>query len=417
MDARDFFGYKNPDEEPGKPDPAEEEADGDRPPLFEEAVTLDDPAAQRRFDPDDMLGKVMAMPGQLVQSRRVASSLVLEERHRAVDAVVVLAMGGSAIGAELVGAAIGDRMRVPLIVHRDYGLPAGIGPRTLVVAASHSGETAETLSGFAEARRRGLPLAVITTGGSLGTQATKEGLPLLSYRLGGQPRAAIGFGVGLVHELLSAAGLVADPDPLADAVASLESLLERLGPAVPTDANPAKQLAWSIFGRIPIVYGHGTMAAAAHRWKTQLNENAKAWAGWEGMPEANHNAIEGSLNPRELSDALYVIQLRDSAEPPEIAERYKVVEELLGERATNRSEVSADGPSPLARVLGAVAYGDMVSVYLAVLYQTDPTPVTLLAMLKQRLAAATGSDPAGAPAYVGRRSTGAMEVLARCIRA
>jgi glucose/mannose-6-phosphate isomerase len=395
MDARDFFGYKNPDEEPGRPDPADER-DGDRPPLFEEAVTLDDPATLRRIDPEDMLGKVMAMPAQLAQARRAAARLALTDRHRSVDAVVVLAMGGSAIGAELVAGAVGDRLRVPLVVHRDYGLPAGIGQRTLVIAASHSGETAETLTGFAAARRRDLPLAVITTGGSLAAQASAAGLPLLQYRLAGQPRAAIGFGVGLVHELLEAAGLISDPDPVAEVVASLESLLERLGPSVPTESNPAKQLAWSIFGRIPIVYGHGTMAAAAHRWKTQLNENAKAWAAWEPMPEANHNAIEGSLNPRELSDALYVIQLRDPAEPPEIAERYRVVEELLGERATNRSEVSAEGPSSLAKVLGVVAQGDMVSVYLAILYQTDPTPVTLLAMLKQRLARATGSDPAGA---------------------
>ncbi|MGH2418275.1 MAG: SIS domain-containing protein, partial [Candidatus Limnocylindria bacterium] len=138
------------------------------------------------------------------------------------------------------------------------------------------------------------------------------------------------------------------------------------------------------------------MAAVAHRWKTQLNENAKAWAAWEPMPEANHNAIEGSLNPRELSDGLYVVQLRDRSEPSAIAERYRVVEELLGERATNRSEVWAEGPSPLARVLTSVAYGDLVSVYLAILYQTDPTPVTLLAMLKERLARATGSDPTDA---------------------
>ncbi len=395
MDARDFFGYKNPDEEPGKPDPAED-GDAGRPPLFEEAVTLDDPATLRRIDPDDMLGRVTSLPGQLAQARRVAGTVRLDERHTDVDAVVVLAMGGSAIGAELVAAAAGDRLRVPLIVHRDYGLPGGVGERTLVVAASHSGETAETLSGFAAARERNLPVAVITTGGRLAAQATEAGLPLLQYRLGGQPRAAIGFGVGLVHELMAGAGLIERPDQLGPAAQALEELIARLGPAVETAANPAKQLAWAIFGRIPVVYGHGAMAAVAHRWKTQLNENAKAWAAWEQMPEANHNAIEGSINPRELSDGLYVVQLRDRTEPPEIAERYRVVEELLGERATNRSEVWADGPSPLARVLAAVAYGDLVSVYLAILYQTDPTPVTLLAMLKERLARATGSHPTGA---------------------
>jgi glucose/mannose-6-phosphate isomerase len=397
MDARDYFGYKNPDEEPGGPDPAgDEDEDGTRPPLFEEAVTLDDPATRTRIDPDDMLGRVADLPRQLADARRIAAPVTLSERHTDVDAVVVLAMGGSAIGAELVAAAAGDRLKVPLIVHRDYGLPAGIGARTLVVAASHSGETAETLSGFAAARQRDLPLAAITTGGRLARGAAEASLPLLQYRLGGQPRAAIGFGVGLIHELLSRGGLIGDPDPVGPAVAALEELLERTGPSVETDANPAKQLAWAIFGRLPVIYGHGPMAAVAHRWKTQLNENAKAWASWEPMPEANHNAIEGSINPRELGDALYVIQLRDRSEPAAIAERYRVVDELLAERSTNRGEVWADGPSSLARVMTGVAYGDLVSVYLAILYQTDPTPVTLLAMLKERLARATGSDPTGA---------------------
>ena len=395
MDARDFFGYKNPDEEPGGPDPAEE-ADDQRPPLFEEAVTLDDPATLRRIDPEDMLGKVAEMPRQLAQARQVAASFEPDARLRDVDAVIVLAMGGSAIGAELVAAAAGERLRVPLIVHRDYGLPAGAGPRTLVVAASHSGETAETLSGFDEAVRRGLPLVAVTTGGRLAAQSGHGAISILRYRPGGQPRAAIGFGVGLIHELLSRLGLMTEPDPIGSAVASLEGVLERLAPSVETDANPAKQLAWATFGRIPIIYGHGMMAAVAHRWKTQLNENAKAWSAYEPMPEANHNAIEGSLNPRELSDALYVVELRDPDEPADVAERYRVVEELLGERATNRSTVWAEGPTRLARVLGAVAHGDLASVYLAILYQTDPTPVTLLAMLKERLARATGSRPTSA---------------------
>jgi len=392
MDARDFFGYKNPDEEPGGPEP-EDAPENDSPPLFEDAVTLDDPATLKRIDPEDMLGRVTDLPRQLAQARRIAAAVELPDRYTDVDAIVVLAMGGSAIGAELVAAAAGKRLRVPLAVHRDYGLPAGVTERTLVIASSHSGETVETLSGFAAARERKAPIAVVTTGGRLAADASAAGMPLLQYRLDGQPRAAIGFGVGLVHELLSRAGLITDPDPVGPAVSALDELFDRLGRSIDTDANPAKQLAWAMFGRIPVVYGHGAMAAVAHRWKTQLNENAKAWAAWEPMPEANHNAIEGSLNPRELGDALYVVQLRDPDEPAELTARYRVVEELLGERATNRAEVWATGTSPLARVLSAVAYGDLVSVYLAILYQTDPTPVTLLSMLKERLARATGGDP------------------------
>jgi glucose/mannose-6-phosphate isomerase len=388
MDARDFFGYKNPDEEPGRPDDGPDD-DRDSPPQFAEAITLDDPAVIKRIDVSDMLGRVRELPRQLAQARRVAGSVDLDQRYRDVDQVLVLAMGGSAIGADLVAGLAGDRLRVPLIVHRDYGLPGWAGERTLVVAASHSGDTVETLSGAAEARRRSLPLVVVSTGGALGRQAESQGTPYLHYEQAGQPRAAIGFGLGLLHELLVRADLLSDPDPIGPAVAALEEMLERNAPSVETDANPAKQLAWAMFGRIPIIFGAGALAAVAHRWKTQMNENAKAWGVFEPMPEANHNAIEGTLNPRELSDALYVVEIRDPDEPEHIAARYRVVEELLGERATNRSVYQAQGPSPLARTLDAVAMGDLVSVYLAILYQTDPTPVTLLAMLKERLARST----------------------------
>jgi glucose/mannose-6-phosphate isomerase len=388
MDARDFFGYKHPDEEPGRREELEPD-DELAPPQIEDAVTLDDPAVIKRIDAGDMLGRVRQLPGQLAEARRVVAEAHLPASLGEVDSVVVAAMGGSAIGAELVAGAAGDRLRVPLLVHRDYGLPGWAGERTLVLAMSHSGETVETLSAVSEARRRGLPLVVAGTGGQLGTEAAATHTPYLRYQATGQPRAAIGFGLGLAHELLARIGLLTDPDPLGPAVEVVEALLERNAAGVETGASPAKQLAWSIFGRIPVVYGAGMMLPVAHRWKTQLNENAKAWAAYEPMPEANHNAIEGSLNPRELSDALYVVELRDPDEPVEIAERYAVVNELLGERATNRSVVWAEGPTRLARVLSSLAFGDLVSVYLAILYQTDPTPVTLLAMLKQRLARST----------------------------
>jgi glucose/mannose-6-phosphate isomerase len=389
MDARDFFGYKNPDEEPGRREDDGTDDDGQSPPQFEDAITLDDPAVIKRIDTSDMLGKVRELPRQLALARRVAGAVQLDARHRDVDAVLVLGMGGSAIGAELVAGIAGDRLRVPLLIHRDYGLPAWANERTLVIAASHSGDTVETLSGAAEARRRGWPLVVASTGGALGRQAESDGTPYLRYEQPGQPRAAIGFGLGLVHELLVQAGLLVDPDPYGPAVEALEGMLERNAPGVETDANPAKQLAWAIFGRIPVIFGAGALSSVAHRWKTQMNENAKAWAMVEPMPEANHNAIEGTLNPRELSDALYVVEIREPGEPEHIAARYRVVEELLGERATNRSVYWADGASALARTLDAMAMGDLVSVYLAILYQTDPTPVTLLAMLKERLARST----------------------------
>ena len=132
------------------------------------------------------------------------------------------------------------------------------------------------------------------------------------------------------------------------------------------------------------------MAAVAHRWKTQMNENAKAWAVFEPMPEANHNAIEGTLNPRELSDALYVVELRDRDEPR--ADRRALPGRGGAARRARDQSQRGLGRGAVAPGAGAGrggACGDLVSVYLAILYQTDPTPVTLLAMLKERLARST----------------------------
>ena len=108
-------------------------------------------------------------------------------------------------------------------------LTTGALPLELVVAAKALAHWLTT----------GLPLVVASTGGALGRQAESEGTPFLRYEQPGQPRAAIGFGVGLIHELLVGAGLLTDPDPLGPAVEALEAMLERNAPGVETDANPA----------------------------------------------------------------------------------------------------------------------------------------------------------------------------------
>ena len=306
-------------------------------------------------------------------------------------------MGGSAIGAELVAAAAGDRLRVPLIVHRDYGLPAGAGERTLVVAASHSGETVETLSGFAAARERKLPT---------GRHHHRRARSPRGHEPPGCRCSATGSAGSRAPPSASASASCTSCSRAPASSTSRTTSARRStrwrscssasAPSVETDANPAKQLAWSIFGRIPVIYGHGPMAAVAHRWKTQLNENAKAWAAWEPMPEANHNAIEGSLNPRELATRC---TWSSCATRPSRPRSPSATGSSRSCSASGPRTAARSGPRGRHRWPGSsrgVAYGDLVSVYLAILYQTDPTPVTLLAMLKERLARATGSDPTGA---------------------
>ena len=59
----------------------------------------------------------------------------------------------------------------------------------------------------------------------------------------------------------------------------------------PQEKNRAKQIAITLDGKVVVVYGAGILSDVARRWKTQINENTKAWAFFEILPELNHNAV------------------------------------------------------------------------------------------------------------------------------
>ena len=259
---------------------------------------LDDRHAMARLDAGGMLAAVAAMPEQVLDAWTRSRALELPEEHRATRAVAVLGMGGSAIGADLVRAIFEDRLRVPLMAVRDYPLPAWVGPSTLVVASSHSGATEETIAAFQAALERRCPAAVIATGGPLLEVARQGGLPHLDFPAGGQPRAAVGYAVGLLAGLLERAGhLDLTGAEVQSAAAVARSALDAYGPDAPTSANPAKQLAWMLVDRLPLVVGSGALAAVALRWKTQLNENGKSAAIVYELVDADSNKIVGFGHP------------------------------------------------------------------------------------------------------------------------
>lgn len=140
-----------------------------------------------------MLVAVAGLPAQIRDAWARSRSLDLPGRHSQAKAVAVLGMGGSAIAGDLVAGTFADRLTLPVAVVRGYELPAWVGPNALVVASSYSGATEETLAAVETAFMRRCPVAVITTGGPLGTVAEKASLPLLAFPGGGQPRAAVGW--------------------------------------------------------------------------------------------------------------------------------------------------------------------------------------------------------------------------------
>lgn len=323
-------------------------------------------------------------PDQVAEAPGLAEAVPLPRgpvRH-----LVVLGMGGSAIGGDLLRAMALDRLPFPVEVVRGYAVPAWIGPEALVVVASYSGDTEETVDAYEAVRARGAHSVVLTCGGELGRRAEAHALSVIRLPGGFPPRAAVAYLFLPLVRLLERLGFpLLESGELDEAVGVLRAYGEELGPERPEAQNPAKVLAGWLHERLPVVYGtEGFSAACAYRWKTQLEENAKVLAVAGTLPEADHNEVTGwDGDPAAGRGA--VIFLRDPGDHPQVARRIALTRAVVERRARSR-EVWARGRGRLARLLSLVAIGDWVSLYLAALRGVDPWPVETIEALKRQLA-------------------------------
>jgi glucose/mannose-6-phosphate isomerase len=344
-------------------------------------VSLDDLRTLAQIDPHDARRALGAFPAQCRTAHTLTATPPFTGHRPRI--VVVAGMGGSASGGDLLAACAAD-IDIPILVHRGYGLPRVAGSDALVVVSSYSGDTAEALSAFDAAVARRVPVVAITAGGALAERAAAARRPRVALPAGLMPRMALGYLLLPAIALLAEVGVVvATPQDVQEAIGAVEALGAELLPERPTAANEAKQLALAIGDRLPAIYGGPETAAAAYRWKTDIEENAKTFALAGALPEMNHNEIE-AWQPPAAKD-MHAVLLRDSKEAPDIARRFEVVRELITPSAGGVSEVRGHGHSRLARLLTLVYLGQWTSYYLGVLHNRDPWSVPILDEVKRRV--------------------------------
>ena len=352
-------------------------------------------APARAHDPQDMMGAILGLPEQCDDAKTIGRNAALGDvAGRPFARAVVAGLGGSAIGGDLLRSCFESHLRCPLEVVRDYHLPAYVGRDTLVFASSNSGNTEETLSAYDQARRAGAPVVAFTTGGELARRASADGVPVVRFPGGLQPRAAVGYSFVPLFIVAARLGLLSEAlvDDIDEATAVMRGVRDRCGPDAPESGNQARALAGAWTGRIPVVYGsQGERGCVAYRWKTQINENAKALAVSNVFPELNHNETVGWSGTRgqdKAHAALRVCILRDEREPAHIRRRVELTKVILSQHTDAIDEAWAVGESALARMLSLLYLGDFASCYLAYAYGEDPTPVGVIDWLKSELAKA-----------------------------
>jgi glucose/mannose-6-phosphate isomerase len=352
-------------------------------------MDLDDLHGFKQLDTQNMLAEIERLPDQLQSAWELGLTLPLpNEGAKKYACVVVSGMGGSAIGADLLASYAAPTCDIPVMVHRDYGLPLHArGESTLVVASSHSGDTEETLDGFDAAVRSRCRVVAVSTGGELARRAREHNVPLWQFGHEGQPRAAVGYSFGLLLALLYRSRLIPDPSlDLREAVQAMRASQVTLRADVPAARNPAKRYAGQLMGRWVTVVGAGLTAPVARRLKTQINEIAKAAANFEFLPEADHNTLAATMHPEEvLMPHTMNLFLRAPSDHPRNRKRIDLTKQAFMLEGLNTDFLDARGKSPLAHMWTLVLFGDYMAYYLAMGYGVNPTPVEALTSFKEAM--------------------------------
>ncbi|MFM8611852.1 MAG: SIS domain-containing protein [Actinomycetota bacterium] len=327
--------------------------------------------------PPTMLEQALEFPRQITLGLDAVTNLDMP--REAPRAVALCGLGGSAAGGRLFTALFAGYLTVPAVAVDTTSLPGWIGEDDLVVCTSYSGNTRETLDLWEEAGIRGARRIAVTAGGELAERAARDGCPCALVEAGYQPRGALGFLLGAQAAVLtrsrvavgSAGALAATVPQLTVAVAQCQHDRDAL-------AAEAAQLA----GKAIVLYGSGARAAAALRLKNQINENAKAPAFANAMPEMAHNEVLGWIGTQRHGAAAAAIFLRDPAEPEHAARLHDRIEELVRGDVETVLRWEGSGEDEAERTLGLLIRGDVVSCLLAEAEGVDALDIARLTSLK-----------------------------------
>ena len=139
-----------------------------------------------------------------------------------------------------------------------------------------------------------------------------------------------------------------------------------------------------------MVYGAGPTGPVARRWKGQINENAKAPAFFNELPELDHNELMGWTSLPHVTSSTVALFLHDESGEERLTRRAELTSREYEALGVATELVAARGTSRLARLFSLVQLGDYVSCYLALLYGVDPTPVDAIQAFKASLAGDAG---------------------------
>ncbi|TND10503.1 MAG: glucose/mannose-6-phosphate isomerase [Bacteroidetes bacterium] len=316
--------------------------------------------------------------GQLRDAVRIARESRLTPAAKPFSNVLISGLGGSGIGGTIISELSAHTAGIPVTVSKGYFIPAFVGPGTLFIASSYSGNTEETLACVDQALATGAHVVCITSGGKMAEIAREKKLDLILIPGGNPPRACLGYSLTQLIHVFETHGLLP-----AGSLARVETSASLLDAEEPAIVALAKDIAARLFGKTPVIYSTSGNEGIAIRFRQQINENSKMLCWHQVIPEMNHNELVGWPSG---TDQIAVVLFRDHDEFERNNYRIEINRAVFAKYTPHILDVYSKGANAIEKAIYLVHLGDWVSWFLAEKNGVDATEVKVIDFLKSELA-------------------------------
>ncbi|MFN8297163.1 MAG: bifunctional phosphoglucose/phosphomannose isomerase [Chitinophagales bacterium] len=321
---------------------------------------------------------IQGFTAQLKRAIEIGEGAKIGKNKFPIRNVLISGLGGSGIGGTILSNVLRDDVAVPIIVNKEYQIPAFVNENSLVIISSYSGNTEETLSALMQAFKKSAQIVCITSGGLVQEYAETNDIDYVLIDGGAPPRSAFGQSFVQLLYIMFHLGLLEDgfKQYLQDSITLLDNEEEEI-------KKQAKEIAQKLNGKIPVIYSDAKFEGVSIRFRQQINENSKMLCWHHVVPEMNHNELVGW---REKNEKIAVVFLRNNKDFERNQERMEFTKEVVSQYTNEVVEIYSKGDYDLVRSMYLIHLTDWVSYYLAEIKGVDAVEVDVISKLKNKLA-------------------------------
>lgn len=351
---------------------------------------LDDLKEIKKLDQGHSYESILGFPSQCEDAWSEVKEFRFPSNYRNFKNILFCGMGGSAYGARIIKSLYGNQLKIPVDLVSDYHLPSYADSDTLIIAASYSGNTEETISVVYEALKIEAKIIGVTTGGELHELLLRHVRPVWKiipkHNPSMQPRLAQGYMQMGQIGILNSLGILKITDKDVDKTIEYLRLREKLlSMESKLTENPAKELALKFSEKEINIIGGEFLEGAMHAVRNPFHETGKHFANYFMLPELNHHLMEGLSYPASNRKNLLFWLINSSLYNKEIRQRLVLTREVIEKNSIEVVETNLSPTTPMGQVFELIQLGSFLTFYLCMLHGHDPANIPWVNYFKEKL--------------------------------